>query len=325
MAHEFQNNDSLVLFQNSAWHGLGTVVQDAFSPAEAMKIARLDWEVKKNTMFIEGVEGSKIEVPENFALTREDDNSILSVVGKKYTIIQNKELFDLAGSISEEVKVETAGSLFGGQKVFCLLRGETINFKNDCVETYLAILNSHNGTLPLSAMPTSVRVVCNNTLNLSLKNDGSKMFRVKHTATAEQRIAEMKKALQLFKETGKRFQEEVQVLRSSEIKSREELFKFFSACILKVSGKQEIKPEEMESFKETVQTWEETFEIEQMTLGENSNLWLAGNAVTSWIQKSEPQRKQEGWEERRFESNFFGKNDSLSAEIMQLCGEFARV
>lgn len=320
MAHEIRENDGLVLFQNSAWHGLGTVVQDAISPAEAMKIAKLDWEVQKNGLFM----ANGVEVHDNFALTRSDDNSILSVVGSKYTVIQNKELFDLAGSISEEVKVETAGSLFGGQKIFCLLKGNTINFKNDCVETYLAILNSHNGTLPLSAMPTSVRVVCNNTLNLSLRNDVSKMFKVKHTATAEQRIAEMKKALQVFKTTGNRFVETVEELRKVEMKSQEDLFKFFSACILKVSGKKEIKAEEMDSFKATVQTWEETFEIEQMTLGENANLWLAGNAVTNWIQHKEPKRKQEGWEERRFESNFFGENDSLSAEIMELCGEFAR-
>lgn len=323
MAHEIRENDGLVLFKDAAWHGLGTVVEHAPTPMEAMKLANLDWNVNKNPLFTK-LGDDLVYVPENFALTRSDDNSVLSIVGNKYTIIQNNELFDLAGSISDTVKVESAGSLFGGQKIFCLLKGDTINFKHDCVDTYLAILNSHNGMLPLSAMPTSVRVVCNNTLNMALKSDNSKMFRIRHTATADQRIVEMKKALQKFKATSNRFTETVEELRSSEIKGREDLYKFFSAAILKVTGKQELDDKQKDTFKPILEQWESTFEIEQMTLGENANLWLAGNAVTSWLQKKEPERKMDGWEERRFEANFFGKNDSLSAEIMELCGEFAR-
>ena len=323
MAHEIKANDGLVLFKNAAWHGIGTVVEQAPTPMEAMKIANLDWTVNKNEIFTK-VNDTLLPVADNFALTRSDDNSVLSVVGNKYTIIQNKELFDLAGSISTSVTVESAGSLFGGQKVFCLLRGDSIEFKNDCLDTYLAILNSHNGMLPLSAMPTSVRVVCNNTLNMALRSDSSKMFRIRHTATADQRIAEMKKALQKFKETGNRFVETVEELRAAEIKGREDLYKFFSAAVLKVTGKNELDNKQKDEFKPVIEQWEQTFEIEQMTLGEHANLWLAGNAVTSWLQKKEPERKMDGWEERRFESNFFGKNDSLSAEIMELCGEFAR-
>ena len=322
MAHEIHANDGLVLFKDAAWHGLGTVVQHDITPDEALKIARLDWTVNTHNLHAD-VNGLMQCVPDNFALTRSDDNSVLGIVGDKYTIIQNRELFEMAASISSDVKVETAGSLFGGKKVFCLLRGSTIEFKNDCIETYLALLNSHNGSMPLSAMPTSVRVVCNNTLNMALTVSDKKMYRVRHTTTAAQRMQEMKKALQKFRETGNAFVETVETLRSAEIKSREDLYKFFAAAVLKVSGKRELDDKKKEEYAEITKQWEETFEIEQMSLGENANLWLAGNAVTNWIQKREPQRKMDGWEERRFESNFFGANDELSAEIMKLCGEFA--
>ena len=45
MAHEIMEHDDLVLVNQSAWHGLGTVVLSAPTPTEALKMAHLDWEV----------------------------------------------------------------------------------------------------------------------------------------------------------------------------------------------------------------------------------------------------------------------------------------
>ena len=49
MAHEIRSNDSLVLAKTSAWHGLGQILPDTVTPAEALRIGRLDWTVEEST------------------------------------------------------------------------------------------------------------------------------------------------------------------------------------------------------------------------------------------------------------------------------------
>ena len=45
MAHELHSNDGLVLANEGAWHGLGTVVKGAPNPFAALRLANLEWTV----------------------------------------------------------------------------------------------------------------------------------------------------------------------------------------------------------------------------------------------------------------------------------------
>jgi len=76
-----------------------------------------------------------------------------------------RDLTDVSG-----YELETAGVLKGGRKFWALARtGQTTALKgNDQVNGYLLLATSCDGTLATTATPTTVRVVCNNTLTIAL-------------------------------------------------------------------------------------------------------------------------------------------------------------
>ncbi len=79
-------------------------------------------------------------------------------------------------------ELETAGVLKGGRKFWALARtGQGAALKgNDQVNGYLLLATSCDGTLATTATPTTIRVVCNNTLTIAL--DGtSRAIKVPHS------------------------------------------------------------------------------------------------------------------------------------------------
>ena len=52
MAHEITANDHMVSGSNvTPWHGLGTIVAGNLTAAEAVKAAKLDWDVSQEPVF----------------------------------------------------------------------------------------------------------------------------------------------------------------------------------------------------------------------------------------------------------------------------------
>jgi phage/plasmid-like protein (TIGR03299 family) len=87
--------------------------------------------------------------------------------------LQNSEAFKFFDTVVErdEAVYETAGSLAGGKKVWLLAKlPDYVRVGNgdDVVEKYVLLTNTHDGSKPVIAKITPVRVVCNNTLNLAL-------------------------------------------------------------------------------------------------------------------------------------------------------------
>src|SRR5690606_5301720 len=96
---------------------------------------------------------------------------------------------------SGDVEVETAGSINGGKWVWVLCRiPQGVEVEGDEYVSYLAAITSHDGTLSLTTLPTNVRIVCQNTCNYALSK-APRSYRVRHTANADQRIAEARRVL----------------------------------------------------------------------------------------------------------------------------------
>ena len=215
MAHELETVNGQTAFaslREPAWHGLGTVFEEEVSTAKMLELAHLDnWNVRLED----------VAVPEGFAsdktysfVTRTNpfdntQNDILGVVGERYKVLQNEQLFDFGDLLLDNGgRWETAGSIKGGRQVFgsLALERETVLDPNgvaDKVNTYLLINTSHDGSVAIQASITPVRVVCANTLNLaltSLKGKGKapkQTFKIRHTQTAEGKIAIAREALGL--------------------------------------------------------------------------------------------------------------------------------
>ena len=114
--------------QEKAWHGLGQIVTDYPTSAEAIKHAGLDYEVIKSSLHTNAsniidptdsleIGDNEVNVPNYFATIRTDNNAVLGVVGKEYHIVQNHEAFSFFDAIvggTDGILYETAGALGNG-------------------------------------------------------------------------------------------------------------------------------------------------------------------------------------------------------------------
>ena len=166
MAHNITDTDGAVFHKQAAWHGLGLVIQEDMSPTQAMELAGLNWEVELTGPVMAG----DALTDDYKAVIRKDTNTILSIQSPDYKPVQNHEVFDLAYNLGDDIKVESALSMQGGRRLVVLCKTGTMDAgnANDPVEQYMALISSHDGTLATQGLPTSVRIVCQNTLSQAM-------------------------------------------------------------------------------------------------------------------------------------------------------------
>lgn len=185
--------DWMLSAKERPWHGIGTVVEQAPTSDDAIRIAKLDWKVEQFPVFANGK-----EVDGYFANIRTDINQSLGIVKNRYQIVQNNEAFDfvdgIVGNKHIEARYETAGSLFNGKRIFLLVKLPNKNLLGDDVENYLFFTNSHDGSSALTAGITNVRVVCNNTLQMAI-GEAQRIWRCRHTTNIEGKRQQAKEAL----------------------------------------------------------------------------------------------------------------------------------
>jgi phage/plasmid-like protein (TIGR03299 family) len=218
MGHNLNFNErtgrySFFSVKEKAWHNLGQVVTDYPTSAEAIKHAGLDYEVVKSPLYTTGnnlIQASqdletadlKISVQNYFANVRSDNNAVLGVVGKDYHIIQNRDAFSFFDSIvggTDGILYETAGALGNGERIFITAKLPgyiRVGNGDDVTEKYLFLTTSHDGSGSITAAFTPIRIVCQNTLNASLKSM-TNVVRIKHTSGAKQRLDDAHKVMGL--------------------------------------------------------------------------------------------------------------------------------
>jgi phage/plasmid-like protein (TIGR03299 family) len=202
MAHNIEfntekNTHSFVSNRVPAWHGLGTIVETAMNWEQAMTLANLNFEVNKVQMKNPVTD----ELVESWGIIRSDNNAFLGSVGKQYTPIQNKFLFNFIDEIvgQDGFHYETAGVLGKGERVFVMAKADSYDVlaTGDRHDTYLLGVGSHDGTMSQTFKMTSTRVVCQNTLNIALSEKGTAV-KAKHTVNGE---AKLSNALKLIQQT----------------------------------------------------------------------------------------------------------------------------
>lgn len=195
MAHGLMEYDWMLSTKERPWHGIGTVVQDAPTSEDAIRIARLNWTVEQFPIYANGN-----QIPGMFANVRSDTNETLGVVRNRYKIVQNTEAFDfvddIIGNNEMECHYETAGSLFNGKRIFLLVKLPNKELLGDAVENYLFFTNSHDGSSALTAGISNVRVVCNNTLQMAIR-EAKRTWSCKHTLNIDGKKQQAKEALGL--------------------------------------------------------------------------------------------------------------------------------
>ena len=216
------NVETMMYVREKPWHGLGQMVQEAPTSAEALRLAGLDWTVEQTPVFTK----DNILIPNYKANYRSTDGTVLGIVTDRYKIVQNVDAFEftdalIGGIDGGEVRYETAGSLNKGKKIWLLAKMPTEKVLDDEVEPYLCFTNSHDGTGSIRACMTPIRVVCNNTLNMALAR-AKRQWSTKHVGNIEYKLEEAKMCLQLAHEYMEELKVEADKLANTTLK-REQL------------------------------------------------------------------------------------------------------
>lgn len=279
MAHELEIIDgvaSFASFRTPAWHNLGDVFTDEKTTAEMLHAARLDnWNVSLETVPVpEGFDSDK----NYYFVTRtnpvyRDTKDILGVVGERYKVLQNEQLFDFADTMLDfGGRWETAGSIRGGRVVFGAMayERETVldpNGVSDVVKTYLLVNTSHDGSVAIQASVTPVRVVCANTLNMALKG-AKQSFKIRHTQTAEGKVQAARDTLGIMNAYMDKFDEMARELFETPVTKDD-----FWAII------ERIYPRPEKDSKGSVKKWEAKVDLLEDIYGGPTNGMIAG---TKW-------------------------------------------
>lgn len=179
---------SMAYVGETPWHGLGTPLS-ATQPIEVWeKSAGMAWRIEETEVrFVSGNAGTNLgsihAFPEQKVLYRSDTKSPLSVVSSRYQVVQPREILEFYRDLTEVggFELETAGVLKEGRKLWALARtGQSATLMGkDEVQGYLLLATACDGTLATTAQFTSIRVVCNNTLQIAL-GDSAGAVKVPH-------------------------------------------------------------------------------------------------------------------------------------------------
>jgi phage/plasmid-like protein (TIGR03299 family) len=227
MAHQININKvtsqaSFFSAREVAWHKLGKVVDNSLTSEEAILAAGLNYEVHKVDMYADfrelpitnnpDVDKQRGQVvPNIFATVRTDTRQVLGYVGNRYEIVQNSQAFDFVDNIvgSKEAIFETAGALGNGERIFLTAKLPSnirIKATDDIIEMYFLFTSSHDGSGLITAGLTPVRVVCNNTLQVALRNLSNKLT-LKHTKNVHERLKLGRELMGLYKAYNLEFSE----------------------------------------------------------------------------------------------------------------------
>jgi phage/plasmid-like protein (TIGR03299 family) len=149
MAHQLEQ---MAYVGETPWHGLGNQLTQN-QPIEVWaQQAGMDWRIESSDVsyMAKNDRGQSIILPyeEQRVLYRSDTHAPLSVVSQRFQVLK------------------------GGKKFWALARtGQSTALKGkDVSNGYILLATACDGTLATTAQFTSIRVVCNNTLAIALRN-----------------------------------------------------------------------------------------------------------------------------------------------------------
>ena len=225
MAAGLTDQDTMFSVRQMPWHGLGAVLDEYPSGIkDALQKAGLGWEVEQADVFTPDPNPVKVttvlfhrtkETPPPFipaegfiANRRTDTNAVLGIVGPDYKVVQNEEAFAWLDSlINSDLYFETAGSLWGGRKVWALARlPEYVEVGGDQTGTYIFVATSHDGSLAVTAAVSPIRIVCANTLSAALRG-AARSYKFRHTGDLQAKYDEARTVLQITLDYEKQFKE----------------------------------------------------------------------------------------------------------------------
>lgn len=257
-------------------------------------------------------------------LYRSDTGDALANVSESYQVLQPRAVLefyrDLVDATDGLFTLETAGSLHGGRKVWALAKSklELSIGTADIVLPYLFLATSYDGTMATTGKFTTVRVVCQNTLNMADRGAGAAV-RVPHSTKFD--ADAVKRELGLIEDRAATFEATARQMAELELSPGDAL-DFFAAIFGGDPGRVDVpeiddlpKPRRAR-IEAAADAW---IDGPGATLpGARGTLWGAVNAATFLVDHEDRPRTTQ---ESRFSSAQFGPGAARKAAAWELAGQ----
>jgi hypothetical protein len=305
MAH---NVETMAYAGEVPWHGLGVKVPGDLTPDQMLEAAGLNWTVEKIPAYAT-VAGKQVDIGRG-VLVRSTDNSVLDVVGDDWNAIQNHEAFEFFNEFvaAGDMEMHTAGSLRDGQIVWALAKvKESFElFKGDQVDSYLLFSNFHRYGFSTDVRFTPIRVVCNNTLTLSLNQKVENSVKISHRKEFDADVT--KEMLGIAKDKLIRYKEMASFLGSKKAKN-EDIVEYFNR-IFPAGGKKDVSRKADRAL--------EILHTQPGAKYAEGSWWQPFNAIT-YLTDHELGRTTD----TRMQSAWYGYNKNLKTKALELAVEMA--
>jgi phage/plasmid-like protein (TIGR03299 family) len=300
------------------WHGLGVAVSNDLTPTQMMQKAGLDWRVDEVDCFIKTRNGD-VKTGQK-ALVRSTDDRILTTVGENWNPVQNEQAFEFFSEyvMAGDMEMHTAGSLKDGQMVWALAKvKESFElFKGDTVESYLLFSNPHQYGKSIDIRFTPIRVVCNNTLTLSLDSKTEKSVRVGHRVEFDP--SSVKEALGIASKKMNTYKEMAQFLGSKRY-TQDNVIEFFNEVFPRTADKRvQGKALDVDTLSRNARFCYDSLETQPGAEFAEGSWWQAFNAVTFVTDHVQGRNA-----DNRLYSNWFGGNEMRKRNAINKAVEYA--
>jgi phage/plasmid-like protein (TIGR03299 family) len=310
MSHEVA---SMAYTKEVPWHGLGNRLPQGRSIDQWKVAAGMDFEyLESPVMYPVGTAGGVNfrSFPEHKVLFRSDSQLPLSVVSKRYQVVQPAEILEFYRDLvaAGGFELETAGVLKNGKKIWALAKtNQSTQLKGgDVVKAYLLLATSCDGTLATQAMFTSIRVVCNNTLQLAVNSDGSGAVKVPHSRTFDPKEVKEQLGLGLTAwETFTRSMRELAARHVSEVEAR----RYLATVLGDVEADAEAQPRTVKAVYELYSGSGKG----SLLPSSRATAWGLVNAMTEWLDH----KRQARTADHRLDSAWFGPGAQLKVKAFQ--------
>ena len=315
MAHEVE---TMAYAGELPWHGLGVPVSNDLTPWQMQQKAGLDWGVKKVDAFV-NIGGQQVKTGQQ-ALIRTSDNTILTNVGEGWNPVQNAEAFDFFNDFVMEgdMEMHTAGSLKNGQIVWALAKvKESFDlFGEDRVDSYFLFSNPHQYGKAIDIRFTPIRVVCNNTLTMSLNASADRAVKVGHRTVFDADLVKQK--LGLATEKFAKYKDMAQFLSSKRFKV-EDLLNFYND--IAPHSTTEGKEKTIASYEDLSRGAKMCYDALETQPGAEygaGTWWQAFNSVTYYTDHQQGRNA-----ENRLYNQWFGYNQTRKVKAAEKAVEYA--
>jgi phage/plasmid-like protein (TIGR03299 family) len=293
------------------WHGLGNQLTEQQPIDVWLHEAGMNWTIEQSdVLFNVSQDGMHIRMHRDAkVLYRSDTLAPLSVVSPRYKVVQPHEVLHFYNDLVHAggFELETAGVLKGGKKLWALAKTgqETLVRSGDRVKAYLLLATSCDGTLCTTAQFTSVRVVCNNTLQIAV-GDNLGAVKVPHSTVFDPLA--VKDALGLGLSDWDVFMRNIKALSQRPI-SPEEARQYFADVL------DEPMPVEDATPSKAMQQLHALYSgagMGSMLTGTRGTAWGLVNAVTEYVDHHRRARSSD----YRLDSAWFGQGATLKQRAM---------